>query len=256
MMEAPTLFDVFVRTDLERASRVEPKYGWWNRSAWPEVESSRQELETWLGRYPAGDRAELVGRFRSNDDDLHGAALFELFIHEHLVRAGLSVECHPRVPGTGKVPDFLARGARWEGLYVEAASTGASAASRRGERLKDEAIEVVDSLRSTEFWASVMVTGAATGSLPLGRTRFREKLLAWLRNLDHKALLHEQRTNPYGRRPVFLWKAAGLRLELKAWAKDPDAAGGPVERLLASEVAPARFMPPGHAMLARTIRES
>lgn len=253
-VSTPRLFDDFARTDLGRASRLEAEYDRWNRSARREVAAVREELETWLARYPTRDAAALVHRFRSKSSDLHRSALFELFVHEQLVRAGFGVECHPAVPGARTRPDFRAHREGAPGFFVEAVSAGPSTAERRAELLKDAAIEVIDSMRSNEWFVSVLVCGAATRALPIRKTQLRERIAAWLGGLNHAQVLRRQRSEPFAERPALRWEAAGLSLELKVCAKDPSDASGRISRLLASETRPAVFVPPGHPMIEGALR--
>jgi len=221
-MAPVTLFDDFLRSDMERANRLEPQYGWWNRSAWPEVEAVRRELETWCRRLPAKEAPALARRFRSKDDELHRAALFEIYVHEHLLRAGLAIELHPGIPGTARSPDFLAVDPRGSRVYVEAVAAGPSVAERRIERLKDAAIEAIDSLQSSRFFVSVRVTGQATGPLPIRGTRLRQQIVAWLESLDQPSMMRTLRQNPYlgglrftGRPPGFDWNCWPLARSLR-----------------------------------------
>jgi hypothetical protein len=241
----PQLFDDFTRSDMEHANRLEPAYDWWNRSARPEIEGVRRELEEWFSRYPESQAARLAQRFRSTDDDLHGAALFELFVHEQLVRAGLRVECHPALPGMSRSPDFRAVDQNDCATYVEAVCAGPSVAERRAERLKNEAIEVIDTFRSEQFWVSVRVTGNPTGSLPTGKLRLREHIRDWLASLA--AMRDVSTAFP------FTWKAAGLVVELRAHAKAQQP--GIADRLLAVEAGEAFFIPPGNAFIEGALRK-
>lgn len=85
------LFDPIPRLDHRLPRRTEPAYSYLNESARPEAALNRLYYRTWLARYPARERADLVRRFRSRDDRAHTAAAFELFLHELLVSLGAGV---------------------------------------------------------------------------------------------------------------------------------------------------------------------
>ncbi len=236
---------------MERGSRLEPQYPWWNRSAMPEVASARDILEGWFGNYPRIHRAALARRFRSVNDQLHRGALFELFIHEHLIRAGFRVRCHPGQRSGSKSPDFLASNSLGGSVFVEAACSGQSASEVAADRLKDEAIELIDSLKSNDFWVSVFATGKAEGSLPLRGARLRERVTKWLDGLKERGNVSSGLGQP--RSDVLKWSGRGLTLELRATPKTGNARN--VDRLLGSESGMAWFVPPGHAMLEGTLRK-
>jgi hypothetical protein len=84
----PWLFDPIPRIDLRYPRRVEAAYDYLNASARSEAACVRLAYRTWLGRYPADQRGELVRRFRDSDDRAHAAAAFELALHEMLVLLG------------------------------------------------------------------------------------------------------------------------------------------------------------------------
>ena len=113
------LFDQEVRTEHRPAHRAQTEFDFMNRSAWPAYANIREALERWFEDYPAGAQGDLRARFRSSDHN-HPAALFELFLHQLLLRLGLSPEVHP-TPASGKGrPDFAVTGVNGSRCYVEA----------------------------------------------------------------------------------------------------------------------------------------
>jgi len=233
------LFDSFERTDLAKGSRLEPDYEWWNRSARQDVHDVRVELERWLSRYPARHRRDLARRFRSRHNHLHQGALFELFVHEQLVKAGLSVRCHPRVSArNGRRPDFVAQTRRGVRFFVEATCAGPSEDALIAERRKNEVIEAFDSLTDERWSVSVRVSGRAGLGPPARPRDLKRRLRLWLDSLVPGSLVLEP----------FIWEAHGLRFSISASPQLRRSDGTSYRRLLRSESpGHASFVPPGHA---------
>jgi len=94
----------------------ESAYAYLNRSARPDAEQERARIEDWFERYPAAEGRELALRLRSRLDDQHRAALFELRLHELLLRSGHHLAIEPKLAHSWKSPDFLIDGQ----VYLEA----------------------------------------------------------------------------------------------------------------------------------------
>ena len=101
------LFDEVARTYHGPSEYAEGPLAYYSRSARPEVERIRAQIEKWLRAYPAPERSELVTRMRQDHEVFH-AAFFELFVHQLLIATGHEVILHPAMEGTAKRPDFLA----------------------------------------------------------------------------------------------------------------------------------------------------
>ena len=103
------LFDDMERTDKSPMRPDESQFCHLNR--WPEGEKIRIDLESFFARYPKERQSDLRGRFRgkkgSNENVHYRAAMFELLIHEVLVRLGGEVEVHPDTSSQKTHPDFL-----------------------------------------------------------------------------------------------------------------------------------------------------
>jgi hypothetical protein len=99
------LFENILRTDCGPATPTEDTFSFLNRSAWPASEAVRNLLESFFGRYPSSESAELKCKFRAQFE----SAFFELFLHELLLRLGCEVSYIPISMGQTTKPDFLAR---------------------------------------------------------------------------------------------------------------------------------------------------
>ena len=203
------LFDDVVRTDMARANRLEAKYGWWNRSARPEIARVRDALEKWFAAYPSAESETLSKRFRSKTSETHDSALFELYVHEQLRKAGYRVSCHPSVENSRCTPDFLAQREGGLDLYVEAVLAGPSAEAKAKARLKDAVTEAVDSFQSTHFAVSMKLKGTPT-SYPRVR-HLKNEIQKWLGAVEREILAA---TNAPALPSQFVWNAVGLRLQL------------------------------------------
>lgn len=110
------VFEEGPRIDARPPQHKESAYAYLNRSADARAEQERARIEDCFERYPAAERRELGLRLRSRLDDQHRAALFELTLHELLLRCGPPVLIEPKLPHSWKSPDFLVQGR----FYLEA----------------------------------------------------------------------------------------------------------------------------------------
>lgn len=109
LAEVPAaLFSEGVRVDGNPKRPTESHFAFADRIRQPYFERERRWYEDAFGHYPAGaDRGDLRARFRSPDDFQHGAAAWELYVHELWRRLGWTLTPHPETPD-GKRRDFLA----------------------------------------------------------------------------------------------------------------------------------------------------
>lgn len=108
----------------------ESAYTYLNRCAG--LAAERERIEEWFERYPAAEQRELALRLRSRLDDQHRAALFELRLHEMLLRSGHHPAIEPKLAHSWKSPDFLVDGQ----FYLEAVT---AAGAELGTVLKRKA---------------------------------------------------------------------------------------------------------------------
>ena len=160
------IFDDGTRTDSSPMARAESAFGFLNRSARPEFEEVRRLIEDWGSRYPDDHTHELRERLRSGKDADHNAAVFELFLHELLMRLGWSVEVHPTIPGTRRSPDFLATLAG-ERILVEATEVRPQSSLSATDPLEDRVLDAIDRLHSPNFFLHVTTQGHLVKAPPL-----------------------------------------------------------------------------------------
>lgn len=101
------LFSDGVRSETGPKGPHESSFAFADRVCQPYFDRERRWYEEAFGHYPAGaDRGDLRARFRSDDDFQHGAAAWELYVHELWRRLGWKLTPHPVTPD-GRRRDFL-----------------------------------------------------------------------------------------------------------------------------------------------------
>jgi hypothetical protein len=202
------LFDNFNRSFEGPIAAGESSFGYLNRSARPEVDRIRAFLATCFDRYPAAHQAEMRARIRS-DNRVHEAAVFELIVHELLLRAGHTIlAIEPALEHTTKSPDFLVQSSGGERFYVECAvATGQSDAEAAANKRLQQALEAAESTPSPHHVLSLDIDGLPTGSLTL--SRLRQQLAAWIQNLP----MSEDATTV----PGYRYEEHGVALTFTVW---------------------------------------
>lgn len=183
-----SIFDDVIRASDEGARHDEGHYEYLNRSGRPALAAVRAWIDDALSRYPTKDLNSLVGKIKSGDEVAHRSGLFELLLHEALLRSGSAIEAiEPALPHTDKSPDFLIRTPEGERFYLEATlATGLSDADRRARKRLNTAIEAVNSVRSQDFVLDATFRG--TPSQPIRLRQLREKIEGWLQTLDYETV--------------------------------------------------------------------
>ena len=173
------LFDDIHRPDLEVPHRHDPAFAYLNRSGRPEAARVRQLIEDWLTRYPAHDRGALISRLRSNIDDQHKGAFFELFVHELLlVRGHRVLEIEPKLSHTQRSPDFLVEAKEGHRLYLECAlATGRSQGVVAAQARLNQALTALDRTPSPRHFLDLTVHGMPTAPITI-KTLIKD-LRAW-----------------------------------------------------------------------------
>jgi hypothetical protein len=141
------LFPQRERTDRDPARAAETTYQFLQRVDDPVFERVRNLFNAWIKRFAAGqtDQAtnDLVGRFRSKQDQQFYAVFWELYLHEVHVRLGFNVEVHPESE-RGTKPDFvLEQGG--EQVFLEAVMPSVGTGEQPQPKINDqgEALEAV-----------------------------------------------------------------------------------------------------------------
>ena len=170
MTICPPLFDDMERTDASSKQHNEPWFAYLNRSAHRGLTEIRDRLESWFRRFPVEAQHDVRERFRRHDDTAHQGAVFELLMHELLIRLDCTVEVHPDVPGTESRPDFLACHGDCR-FYLEATVIDSKGGLCAPNPREEDAVAKINELTSPHFYIFARVNGK------LSRTLSREQIV-------------------------------------------------------------------------------
>ena len=148
--------------DLRRRNKTysgpESRFQSLNRDDGADAIKIRDRLESWFHEYPSDHQLDLRNRFRSDDDNNHEGAFFELFLHKLLTCIGLALEVHPQVDGIGTKPDFLASHGDLR-FYLEATMVGQRSGPFTRSRNEQDVIDKLKQLTSPNFNIGVHMEG-------------------------------------------------------------------------------------------------
>lgn len=192
-------FDDIPRTEHRTPRAEDTNYSYLNQSARPEAAAVRAFLNDCLSRYPADHRDDLVKRLRSIDTT-HDAALFELLVHELLIRSGHTiVEVEPVIEGKSTNPDFLVRAPDDTEFIVECVmANGESMDAAGAQRRLTTALDAAAEVPSPVHFIAVKVQDVPTQ--PISLKALRRDLARWIAQLPEdeaaakraKPLIHSQ----------------------------------------------------------------
>lgn len=164
------IFDAITRDDHGPKPYGEGLFSYYNRSARPEIARIRNLIEEWFERYPDKEKVELRARMHS-DDVSHRSALFELVLHELLLRLDCDVEIHPTpIGGVKKKPDFLVHPRGGEDFFMEGViATGESQEKAAADARTSVVYDVLNkNFDSPNFFVGMKIQGMPA-TQPSGR---------------------------------------------------------------------------------------
>jgi hypothetical protein len=190
----------------------EAQFDYLDRSARREASNVRLKLEECFSRYPESDKARLGKRLTSSDDDLFASAVFELVLHELVIRNGHEVvEVEPEVPNSTRKPDFFVRSKGGKLFYLEAANaTGESPALKAAKKRRAAAMDVVYAVRCSWHFFDVYPKGLP--AKPPRLRDLRERLEAWAQGLE------KGKTDEL----PFSWNSDGLEIVIKPRTRETE----------------------------------
>lgn len=223
------LFDDIARTNSGPKGYAQSEFDYYNTSGRAEYAHIRKLLECWFSRYPVKDANDLRSRFRSDVDDAHRGAFFELLTHELLLRLGCDVVVHPEVSNESpKRPDFRADRGQ-EAFLVEArVAMHLSEAEAKAAARQNQVYDVLDrTLDSPNFFIGLRL-GGTPKTAPSAKL-MRMFLESRLRGLDPDIVAAElgrgeKRTWPY--------EHDGWQIDFFPIPKGPENRGRPGVRSL------------------------
>lgn len=218
------LFNQVARSDHSLKRAAESDFAFLDRCALPPVGKIRTLLELCWANYPEVGRAELASRLRCGDWRHFSSGIFELFLHEYLLRLGFSVKLHPELPNrSAKRPDFLVKVSDTEKFYLEAVCTSDNDGSDRGaEARKNSVLDILDDASHANFVVGVESTGDPT-TQPSGKRLARE-VVRWLDSLDADRVMTYS-AGSYYNLPEYQWKHENWHVHLRAIPLKPAARG-------------------------------
>ena len=162
------LFDDIDRNELGNDTSSESLFRCLNHYDWPGATQSRNRFESWFRKFPLAHQRDLRERFRSDEDQNHEGAFFELFLHEFLTRLGFSLKVHPEIAGARTRPDFLVFHDD-QHFYLEATMVGQRSGPFTRNRNEQDVINNLNTLTSKYFHIGVCMEGTLLRTL--GRER-------------------------------------------------------------------------------------
>jgi len=219
------LFTVKDRTSLEPKSHVETAWEFYDRSAWPEIERARAFLDNAIANYPEHERAELIARFSSNNDQHFRSATFEVILFTVFCALGCKIDAHPELPsGNRSRPDFLVVTPDGHSLYVEAVfASERRAKDAAAEKRTNVVLQSLEKVDSPNFFLGFHSEGDPDHP-PNGR-KLRRAVEEWLVTLDPDQVTAELDLFGAYRIPEMQWKSGDWTVSIEAHVKKPDRRG-------------------------------
>lgn len=181
-------FDQLERYDDKPKGYAESSFHFLNHANRPAAESIRQMIKKWFDKYPTSNQSDLCGRFRSEDDNVHLAAFFELLLHQVLIQMGGKIAVHPNTnDAKNKTPDYLVTDSNGQQYYLEATLTsGKSNDERRKEAIENSIYDAINKMDSPDYFIGLKVRGAPQ-TQPSGK-RISEFLKHKLNQLNYSEI--------------------------------------------------------------------
>lgn len=217
------LFSDIHRIDTGPRRYSESSFSFFDRTARPTFERIRQLLEQWWADFPVSEQTELRSRLRSEDDHQHYAAVFELYIHQILLRTQHRIEIH-RQGVRGKCPDFLATASDCTSFVLEATlATELSQAQQGAEKRKNQLYDTIDKLESPDYFLDLEIEGEP--KTPIPGDQWLRKVRKWVASLDYEDIVATGRQGAFDLLPMLSLEHDGLTVTFKPIAKKAEARG-------------------------------
>lgn len=209
-MEDDKLFDQLVRTYNGRAIHSEDTFSFLNRSARPAAARVRSVLEEWFSRYPDAHRLDLKRRFSSGFQ----VGFFELLLHELLVRSQYEVDVHPELsPTQPRQPDFRARDAPGNTLYLEAAVVRDESRAVRGQnRMLGKLYDQINQLSIPDYFLDIIDIRNPEKRQPHAR-RFKKFVRECLQNLNYDEVMRVAELGTFDDLPSWTFKEESIEID-------------------------------------------
>lgn len=205
------LFETGLRLYEGYMNQSQSRYSFLNQSAWSQKAQERALLEKWFESYPKDRRENLddvYKRFRSEDDEQHCGAYFELYCSALLQGQGFMLKTHQPANTTKKTcPDFLAYLSDMPAFHLEATVVAGEKINIENQRQQNLLFDALNTIASPYFDIHVNVMFAPLykpGRLSVGpMKKFVQNALA---RLNYTQELNKQKADflyEYSLRPWF-----------------------------------------------------
>ena len=243
------IFDGNERTNIEPACHLISQFDYLNRSARPEAAHVRTIMEEMLALYPEPHRSKLVPRLQSRDDIQHNGAVFELILHELLIRRKCRViAIEPEIPGNSHKPDFLVESPEGFRFYLEAKiATGALGAAPGADRRMRDALQAIDEVDSPNFFLCLRSHGIPASQVP--KKQLRHEVQSFVNALDNKTVVAAFEAGRSS--PTYTFEHDGLRVQVEVVPKRFKGNGG---RAIGVQVMPGGVVEP-HLPIRNALNE-
>jgi hypothetical protein len=203
-----SVFDDIVRENDQPRQEGEPLFSYLNKCSRPEAQRVRSLVDEWISEYSESHRKNLVARLRSDIDDQHQSAFFELFLHKFLRSRGCKIiEIEPKLEHTNKSPDFLVETSTGERFYLEAVlASGRSNQETAAYARLNTALAAIDNVPSPNNFLSLTTEGLPTA--PLSLKKLRRGVQSWIAGLPAGKAAKDA--------APFKYEEHGCRIELRA----------------------------------------
>jgi hypothetical protein len=216
------LFDTQVESIGTRPrNNAEPIFDYFNRTARQDVLAIKNVLEQWFEQFPENGKADVRGRFRS-DDLGNRSAFFELYLNELMARLDYGVEVHPDIQEPTH-PDFLLRRGAVPEFYLEAKITTDSKEKAGQQRRMDQVYDSLNRLRSPDFFLALRIRGAP--ATPPPGARLRADLERWIGTLNWDEVRRLWDVGGFEALPSHSWEHEGWSLLIQPVPKSNESRG-------------------------------
>ncbi|MES3035284.1 MAG: hypothetical protein V4813_14900 [Gemmatimonadota bacterium] len=221
---AMRLFDPPDPHDIGPAKYGEANFAYLERTARPEFARVRDLLETWVDNYPVTERANLVKRMRSHDDNHSAAAFFELYLHTLFIALGYRADIHPEAGDRERTPDFAFRTKLGTAFFLEAAVVAESSNSDRAASSRiNDVVDALNAIECPDYFLHLEHYG--TPATPVSLKRVREVVAAFIAGLDYEKVRADVTKHGFDGRPRGEFTHGDYTLSFAANPVRPDRRG-------------------------------
>ena len=236
------LFDDLERSDFGSAKYSESHWSYLNRTARPEYQYIRDLLQRWFDDYEADSvkRQQLCGLFRSEKDDTHFSAFFELYIYQLFKSQGFDIEVEPN--WGQKRPDFLLTRPDGTKILLEATANYPKRSFEATKKHKEKMFDYLnENLKSPDFFLDVKTRNSSNQSPKYSDVK--DRLEEWLESLDYDQIVDEalgREEIGLRRYPSITWEGNSWHIKFTAIPKSNDLRGVPDVQLVGSTSGPVQ----------------